>query len=117
MNLSTPPTFVCPECRAVSHHPEDIRQRYCGRCHRHYPAPTRHALAVEFARAAVAVSAVGMPLERWAGLGDWAALPQRARDAAGQEALRHLDEAFTLLTVLRAQLGEALDTPGESAGQ
>lgn len=23
----------CPKCRWVSHHPEDIRQEYCGRCH------------------------------------------------------------------------------------
>lgn len=29
----TPPKFVCPKCEAVTFHPEDVRQRYCGRCH------------------------------------------------------------------------------------
>jgi hypothetical protein len=26
--------FVCPDCRRVSFHPDDIRERYCGHCHR-----------------------------------------------------------------------------------
>lgn len=26
-------TFVCPDCGAVSHNPNDIEHRYCGRCH------------------------------------------------------------------------------------
>lgn len=26
--------IVCPRCGAVSHHPKDITERYCGRCHR-----------------------------------------------------------------------------------
>lgn len=30
----TSPSFRCPECGAVSYHPEDIRQGYCGRCHK-----------------------------------------------------------------------------------
>lgn len=25
--------IVCPDCRRMSHHPEDIRQGYCGACH------------------------------------------------------------------------------------
>jgi hypothetical protein len=25
--------FTCPRCGAVSHHPTDIAERYCGRCH------------------------------------------------------------------------------------
>ena len=28
-----PSKFVCPFCRAVSYNPNDIRERYCGRCH------------------------------------------------------------------------------------
>lgn len=31
---SLPPSFTCPECRAVSYHPDDIRHRYCGACSR-----------------------------------------------------------------------------------
>ncbi len=26
-------SFVCPECRTQSWHPEDVKQGYCGRCH------------------------------------------------------------------------------------
>jgi hypothetical protein len=26
-------TFTCPQCKTVSHHPTDIEQRYCARCH------------------------------------------------------------------------------------
>jgi len=26
-------TFTCPRCGAVSHHPMDIKEGYCGRCH------------------------------------------------------------------------------------
>jgi hypothetical protein len=25
--------FTCPHCGMVSHHPEDVRYNYCGRCH------------------------------------------------------------------------------------
>jgi hypothetical protein len=28
-----PPSFTCPRCGAVSYNPNDIRERYCGRCH------------------------------------------------------------------------------------
>lgn len=28
-----PPSFTCPRCGAVSFNPNDIRERYCGRCH------------------------------------------------------------------------------------
>jgi hypothetical protein len=31
--------FVCPDCFAVSYHPEDLSNRYCGRCHEFKPAP------------------------------------------------------------------------------
>jgi hypothetical protein len=27
------PSFTCPRCQAVSYNPNDIRERYCGRCH------------------------------------------------------------------------------------
>jgi hypothetical protein len=30
---SSPPSFVCPRCGAQSFNPNDIRERYCGRCH------------------------------------------------------------------------------------
>lgn len=26
-------SFTCPKCFRTSHHPEDERHRYCGRCH------------------------------------------------------------------------------------
>lgn len=26
------PSITCPECGAVSHHPEDVAQGYCARC-------------------------------------------------------------------------------------
>lgn len=29
----TAPSFTCPRCGAVSYHPNDIREGYCGRCH------------------------------------------------------------------------------------
>lgn len=35
--------FTCPACSAVSHHPEDEAEGYCGRCHKH-TAPTRGGL-------------------------------------------------------------------------
>lgn len=28
-----PNTFTCPKCGAVSHNPNDARERYCGACH------------------------------------------------------------------------------------
>lgn len=28
-----PPSYVCPKCRARSYNPNDIANRYCGRCH------------------------------------------------------------------------------------
>jgi len=27
------PSIVCPLCGFESHHPEDVRRRYCARCH------------------------------------------------------------------------------------
>lgn len=26
-------TFTCPVCGETSHHPDDVRHGYCGRCH------------------------------------------------------------------------------------
>lgn len=26
-------SITCPKCKRVSHHPEDVRHRYCGACH------------------------------------------------------------------------------------
>ena len=31
--MKTRPSFACPRCQAVSYNPNDIRERYCGRCH------------------------------------------------------------------------------------
>jgi len=28
------PSYTCPRCGAISYNPVDIRERYCGRCHR-----------------------------------------------------------------------------------
>jgi hypothetical protein len=25
--------YTCPRCGAVSHHPKDVQERYCGACH------------------------------------------------------------------------------------
>lgn len=27
------PSITCPRCSTTSHHPDDITQGYCGRCH------------------------------------------------------------------------------------
>jgi hypothetical protein len=27
------PSITCPRCGATSHHPDDVDQGYCGRCH------------------------------------------------------------------------------------
>ena len=27
-------SYQCPYCRAVSYHPDDIKNQYCGACHR-----------------------------------------------------------------------------------
>lgn len=27
------PTVICPRCGMTSHHPTDVEQGYCGRCH------------------------------------------------------------------------------------
>lgn len=26
-------SFTCPDCGYISHNPNDVRERYCGRCH------------------------------------------------------------------------------------
>lgn len=31
--MADQPKITCPFCKATSYHPEDIAQRYCGRCH------------------------------------------------------------------------------------
>ena len=31
--VAKPLSYVCPACRAESFNPNDIRERYCGRCH------------------------------------------------------------------------------------
>jgi hypothetical protein len=35
MSAPNPSTghFTCPECGMTSHHPDDVREGYCGRCH------------------------------------------------------------------------------------
>jgi hypothetical protein len=32
-----PKTFTCPKCSAVSHNPNDVKERYCGACHEFFP--------------------------------------------------------------------------------
>jgi len=31
--MSNEPLFICPRCGAMSHHPTDAAEGYCGRCH------------------------------------------------------------------------------------
>jgi hypothetical protein len=31
--VTSAPSFTCPDCRATSYHPEDIKEQYCGGCH------------------------------------------------------------------------------------
>jgi hypothetical protein len=53
--------FTCPRCGAVSHHPRDHAECYCGRCHdwtREAPARTLHERALDDAAREVI-------LERW----------------------------------------------------
>lgn len=28
------PSYTCPRCGAISHNPNDLRERYCGACHK-----------------------------------------------------------------------------------
>jgi hypothetical protein len=37
---SPPTTITCPRCHLVSYNPSDIRERYCGFCHRFHTDPT-----------------------------------------------------------------------------
>ncbi len=30
--MTITPTFTCPDCRRVSHHPMDVHNSYCGNC-------------------------------------------------------------------------------------
>ncbi|WP_428950978.1 hypothetical protein [Streptomyces sp. cg35] len=32
--MTSRPSFTCPVCSATSHHPKDVANGYCGRCHR-----------------------------------------------------------------------------------
>jgi hypothetical protein len=27
------PSITCPKCNKTSHHPEDVKYKYCGNCH------------------------------------------------------------------------------------
>jgi len=38
-DVHLPDVFICPRCGRVSHHPEDLRQGYCGACHDFTGAP------------------------------------------------------------------------------
>lgn len=31
--MTDQPSFTCPDCGATSHHPDDVANGYCGRCH------------------------------------------------------------------------------------
>lgn len=44
--MSTDETITCPQCRRVSHHPDDIKYRYCGMCGFH----SKHAADLVAAR-------------------------------------------------------------------
>jgi len=33
MNQPTASSITCPRCQWTSYNPDDIRERYCGRCH------------------------------------------------------------------------------------
>ena len=33
MSKEDQPSFTCPQCGATSHHPMDVKEGYCGRCH------------------------------------------------------------------------------------
>lgn len=30
------PTFTCPDCQRTSYNPNDVRERYCGACHKFF---------------------------------------------------------------------------------
>jgi hypothetical protein len=52
-----PPHILCPRCGAMSYHPMDITERYCGNCNEYHddqPVPVlRQALLIAFATAGV----------------------------------------------------------------
>lgn len=45
----TEPLFKCPRCGMVSHHPDDVREGYCGACHDWTGDPARRAMLREVA--------------------------------------------------------------------
>lgn len=45
--MSSHDTFICPDCYRVSHHPEDVKHRYCGACHRFFTIDRTEAARAE----------------------------------------------------------------------
>jgi hypothetical protein len=41
--IAPPTSITCPRCHLVSYHPSDIRERYCGYCHRFHADPDPEA--------------------------------------------------------------------------
>lgn len=39
--------YTCPRCGAISRNPNDIAQRYCGRCHRYEEPVNRYTIEME----------------------------------------------------------------------
>lgn len=39
--VTEPPSIRCPRCGRISHHPDDVREGYCGACHDWTSEPRR----------------------------------------------------------------------------
>ena len=48
--MSAPESITCPRCGARSHHPKDIQERYCGRCHQFHDLMADEVTVAELAR-------------------------------------------------------------------
>ncbi|GAB4590284.1 hypothetical protein [Nocardia sp. IFM 10818] len=73
----------------------------------------RREIAAQLDGAVSEASAVGRALGKWCGNGDYATLPQQARDAAGLRALAELESVLDDLTAVFERLAAAVADPGD----
>jgi hypothetical protein len=44
--MTAEPSFTCPRCGRTSHHPNDVREGYCGACHDWTGQPSRDGITL-----------------------------------------------------------------------
>jgi hypothetical protein len=132
------PSFTCPRCGAVSYNANDIRERYCGRCHvfvddearavellkQGQPGVVRirrdEGSGVAYARSAELVAEAGAPMS--AGRLDDARIELRSlrHDIKKLHAIPELDRVLSrlcdLLDVVMVEVGSGKSPGGKGAG-